>query len=103
VAASSLVQRTTTRAITIVPGAANSGVQAPYVPAVYTVKVGTTVTWVTDDPIAHTVTSTSVPRRGIIHLGFLAYENTFSHTFTVPGTYNFDCPMHPVMRGTISS
>ena len=65
-------------------------------------KVGTTVTWVNDDSIAHTVTSTSVPSGpDELTSGFLAYENTFSHTFTVSGTYNYDCTVHPIVRGMI--
>jgi plastocyanin len=73
-----------------------------YVPEVLTVPVGTTVTWLNNDTVTHTITTTSVPSgASSFTSGFLAYGNKFSYTFTVPGTYTYDCTVHPFMTGTI--
>jgi plastocyanin len=89
--------------ITIVSGAYNPGAKLFYSPENFTVKVGTTVTWVNDDPVTHTVTSTTVPSGAkSFTSGFLAYENEFSYTFTVPGTYYYYCTIHPFMTGTVT-
>jgi plastocyanin len=88
--------------ITIPSGAFNPGASQFYVPEVLTVPVGTTVIWVNNDTVTHTVTSTSVPSGAdSFTSGFLAYGNKFSVTFTVPGTYSYDCTIHPFMKGTI--
>jgi amicyanin len=88
--------------VVIVSGASNSAILQSYSPTVFTVKVGTTVTWVNNDTVTHTVTSTSVPSGAqSFTSGFLAYGNTFSYTFIVLGTYNYDCTIHPFMKGTI--
>jgi plastocyanin len=88
--------------ITIVVGAANSGTAQPFSPANFTVKAGTTVTWVNKDPVTHTVTSTSVPIGAILFdSGNLPYGNTFSVKLTVPGVYHYFCSIHPSMQGTI--
>jgi plastocyanin len=66
-------------------------------PSTLTVANGTTVTWINNDNVGHTVTSAS----GLFHSGTLSNGQTFSYTFTVPGTYNYSCSIHPSMRGTI--
>ena len=60
------------------------------------IGVNNTVQWIDQDPTPHTVTSTSVPAgakafdSGTINLG-----DSFSVTFTVPGTYRYYCALHP--------
>ena len=88
--------------VTIVVGAANSGVAAPFSPGNYTTKAGSTITWVNKDSIAHTVVSTSVPSGAeSFGSGPIQYGNVYSVTLTVPGTYNYECSIHPFMKGTI--
>ena len=88
--------------VTIVVGAASSGVAAPFAPANYTAKVGSTITWVNKDPVAHTVVSSSVPSgAGTFSSGPIQYGNVYSVTLTVPGTYKYFCSIHPFMTGTI--
>jgi plastocyanin len=88
--------------ITIVSGASNAGVAQPYSPANYTVKVGTTVVWANKDTVTHTVTSTSVPNgASSFDSGNLPYGYTFKVTFTMAGTYQYYCAIHPSMTGTI--
>ena len=60
------------------------------------VSVGGTVTWMHDDTPPHDVTSDGNFASSILNAG-----DTFSQTFTEPGTYNYYCSVHPGMRGTV--
>jgi amicyanin len=62
-----------------------------------TIKVGTTVTWVNDDDIPHTATSTNK----LFNSKVLDTNDKFSFTFTTPGTYEYFCALHPHMKGSI--
>ncbi len=66
-------------------------------PQTLTVPVGTKVTWINKDDIPHTVTSDSKLFASLA----LDTDDRFSFTFTVPGTNNYYCTMHPKMTGTI--
>ena len=66
-------------------------------PATVTVTAGDTVTWTNTDPVVHTATSTS----GAFDSGDIAQGDTFSFTFTTPGTYDYFCTPHPTMTGRI--
>jgi plastocyanin len=70
-----------------------------YSPATLTVVIGVnnTVTWVNNDNVPHTVTATD----GSFNSGNLNAGQSWSHTFTAPGTYTYDCAYHPWMKGTI--
>ena len=68
-----------------------------FTPRTLTVKAGTTVTWTNHDDIRHTVTATD-KRYGS---GAIDTDGTFSHQFTMPGTYTYFCSIHPFMTGTI--
>ena len=60
------------------------------------VKAGTKVTWTNRDDIPHTVTDPPAFRSKA-----LDSEQSFSFTFTTPGTYTYFCSLHPHMTGTI--
>ena len=62
-----------------------------------TVKPGTTVTWTNRDDDAHTVTSVANTFRS----HGLDTGETFSYTFTRPGTYEYFCSLHPLMTGKV--
>ena len=66
-------------------------------PATLTVTAGDTVTWTNEDPVVHTATSTT----GAFDSGDLAQGESFSVTFTTPGTYAYLCTPHPSMSGQI--
>jgi plastocyanin len=68
------------------------------------IGINNTVTWTNMDTTAHTVNSTLVPiGASAFGSGNLVAGMTFSHTFTQPGTYNYDCSYHPTwMKGTIT-
>ncbi|MDO8751878.1 MAG: plastocyanin/azurin family copper-binding protein [Dehalococcoidia bacterium] len=67
-------------------------------PASLTVPVGTTVTWTNQDSVTHTVTADS----GAFNSVGLAFGQSFSYTFTTPGTYAYHCTPHPNMKGTVT-
>ena len=62
-----------------------------------TVKAGTTVTFVNEDDIPHTVVSTSLAFRSKA----LDTDDKYAFTFTTAGVYDYFCSLHPHMTGTI--
>jgi amicyanin len=73
-----------------------------YAPASVTVAKGGKVTWTNNDPVPHTVTSTSVPSgASSFDSGNMNANATYTVTFTVDGTYQYKCTYHPWMHGTI--
>jgi amicyanin len=68
-----------------------------YAPRDLTIRVGDTVTWTNLDAVAHTATSTT----GAFDSGDLEQGESWSLTFTAPGTYDYLCTPHPSMTGRI--
>jgi amicyanin len=68
-----------------------------FAPATLTIQVGDTVTWTNGDAVVHTATSTS----GAFDSGDLDPGESYSITFTAPGTYDYLCTPHPSMTGRI--
>ena len=70
-----------------------------YRPSIITVVIGVnnTVRWVNNDTAPHTVTSTDHS----FDSGNLNPGDTFTYTFTQPGTYTYVCTYHPGMKGTV--
>ena len=79
-----------------------------FVPATVNIKVGDTVKWTNPAVITHTVTfdpaqaataSNVVLPAGVAPFGSdnMEEDATFSHTFTVKGTYKYICKMHEAM------
>ena len=66
-------------------------------PAAVTVPVGTTVTWVNEDDIPHTVVATDKSFKSKV----LDTDEKFSFTFTKAGTYDYFCSIHPHMTGKV--
>jgi plastocyanin len=71
-----------------------------YSPAALTVAVGDTVTWTNMDQAPHTVTVTSGPVK--FASPTLQKGQSFTYTFTKPGTYQYYCAVHPDMTGTVT-
>ena len=68
-----------------------------FAPQILTVKAGTTVTWRNEDNIPHTVASAArVFKSKVLNTG-----DSFSFTFTEPGSYEYFCSLHPHMTGKI--
>jgi plastocyanin len=66
-------------------------------PAALVVKPGTTVTWVNNDDIPHTVRAVD----GSFHSKALDTSERFSTTFTKPGEHAYFCSLHPHMTGKV--
>ncbi len=80
------------------PGAVIVLMEAGFSPQFLTVPVGSTVTWVHIDEAEdtawwwHSATSeTSVFDSGVMYL-----DDTFSYTFSEPGTYYYNCEHHAI-------
>jgi plastocyanin len=89
--------------VSIYNGSANSANPPGYTPDTITLVVGVnnTVTWTNNDSVHHTVTSTSAPTGGDFNSGNMQPGAVCTHTFTVAGTYQYDCAYHSWMVGTI--
>ena len=66
-------------------------------PETLTVAVNSTVTWVNKDDIPHVIASND----GLFKSKALDTDQSFSYTFTKPGTYPYYCSIHPKMVGKI--
>ena len=80
-------------------GSAASTTLPGYAPALFTVVIGmnATVTWVNDDTAPHTVTADD----DSYDSGNMNAGGTYTHSFTVPGTYTYYCVYHPWMHGEV--
>jgi len=67
-------------------------------PQILTVKAGTTVTWTNMDDIPHGIASSN---NAFKKSGALDTDESYSFTFTTPGTYQYFCYLHPHMVGSI--
>ena len=67
-------------------------------PPTLTVKAGTTVTWTNKDDIPHGIASSN---GAFTKSKALDTDDSFSFTFTTPGSYKYFCYLHPHMVGTI--
>lgn len=65
-------------------------------PATLEIEVGDTVTWENTVSAAHTVTAND----GSFDSSLLQKDETFSKTFSTPGSFAYHCELHP-MAGTI--
>jgi plastocyanin len=66
-------------------------------PGVTTVSVGTAVTWTNNDDDAHSVVADNKAFRS----SPLDTGDSYTFTFTAPGTYAYHCGLHPQMVGKV--
>ncbi len=85
--------------VSMLPGSAAQTTSTYYSPPTITVVIGknNTVTWVNNDDAPHTVTATD----GSFNSGNLNAGQSWSYTFTAPGTYTYYCSYHSWMKGTV--
>jgi plastocyanin len=69
-----------------------------FTPGTITVKTGTTVTWTNRDDIPHGIASSN---NAFKKSTALDTDESYSFTFTTPGTYQYFCYLHPKMVGSI--
>jgi plastocyanin len=62
-----------------------------------TVSPGTTVLWVNEDQLQHTVTADD----NSYDSGMIDLRGTWAHTFGQAGTFTYHCTPHPFMKGTV--
>lgn len=66
------------------------------------VSPGTTVVWVNEDPVQHTVTADDGSASyGGIDSGLIDPRRSWSRTFDAAGTFAYHCIPHPFMKGTV--
>jgi plastocyanin len=71
-------------------------------PKAIEIPTGTTVTWINEDNIDHTVTSgTPEAPDPDFDSGAFGKGQSFSATFDRPGEYAYFCAKHKSMRGTV--
>jgi len=61
------------------------------------IGINSTVVWINDDSVPHTVTADD----GSFSSGNLNPGDSYSFTFTSPGTYTYHCSYHSWMKGTV--
>ncbi|SRR5579885_165705 len=108
---------TSSQVVTIPFGAydPNFNTAAPqwYQPAVVTIQVNQSVTWINQDKETHTITSGKSPGRaslignkegqpnGLFDSGDIKVGESWTHEFTKPGTFEYFCTIHPWMQGYV--
>lgn len=70
-------------------------------PSVVQVNPGTVVAWVNNDSVTHTSTADDMNSGEGWDSANLNAGQSFSKTFSKPGTYTYHCTTHPYMKGTI--
>lgn len=75
-----------------------------YIPLNLQVKKGTTVVWVNDDTVPHTIQSQDETGKiiGLFNSAPLKTGERFAHTFTEEGVYNYYCTLHPWRVGVVT-
>jgi len=68
-----------------------------FMPHDITVATGTTVIWVNNDDIPHTIVSTT----DLFKSKALDTDDKFSFKFDKPGTYEYFCSIHPKMTAKV--
>ncbi len=63
-----------------------------------TVKAGTTVTWINEDDIPHSIVASERAFRSKA----LDTDDKYSFTFAAPGAYEYFCGLHPHMKATVT-
>ncbi len=64
-------------------------------PDTATIKVGDTVTWKNQEKASHTIAVDGAESPELF------MGDTWSHTFTVAGTFEYPCGIHPSMKGAV--
>jgi plastocyanin len=90
--------------VIISPGSSSPSNAKFFDPVLLNLPIGATVTWKNLDSTLHTVTSGSTEsgKSGtIFDSSYLTGGKTFQHTFSIAGTFDYYCPLHPYMKGQV--
>lgn len=86
--------------VTVVSTGASAAVDIPglsFNPDHLMIPMNTVVTWTNNDAMNHTATSLDM----FWDSDIIPPGGTFSHLFLTPGTFPYDCTLHPTMLGEI--
>ena len=89
----------------IIPnGNSDMGNAGLFIPLNAQVSVGTTVVWINDDAVPHTIQSQDEQGNviGLFNSGILNTGDRFPHTFDELGVYNYFCTLHPWRVGLVT-
>jgi plastocyanin len=84
--------------VTSAPDTVVSSALGGFGPANLSIPDGASVTWAFTDALAHNVSLASGPR-GIYSPNF--HGGSYTHQFTVPGTYKVFCYLHPLTMNQV--
>ena len=75
-----------------------------YIPLNLEISKGTTVVWLNDDVVGHTIQSQDGEGNviGLFNSDVLQTGERFPHTFEAEGVYNYFCTIHPWRVGVIT-
>jgi plastocyanin len=75
-----------------------------YIPLNLEVTIGTTVEWINDDSVPHTIQSQDEYGTiiGLFNSAPLKTGETFEHTFDESGIYSYYCSLHPWRVGIVT-
>jgi plastocyanin len=73
-----------------------------FVPKAVSIKAGQTIEWKNSDSVGHNVTEEKGPGGKKFASSLVNNGDTFKHTFTTPGTYDYVCTIHPNQTGTVT-
>jgi len=75
-----------------------------YIPLNAQIKTGTTVVWINDDDVLHTVQSQDEQGNVVGHFNsdVLNTGDSFEYTFNESGVYNYFCTLHPWRVGLVT-
>jgi plastocyanin len=83
---------------TVSPGSEVKIDNFTFAPKDLTIPAGTVVRWINRDDIPHTVVSDD---KSTFRSKALDTDDSFSYTFTKPGTYSYFCSIHPKMTAKV--
>lgn len=89
----------------IIPnGNSDMGNAGLFIPLNAQTSRGTTVVWINDDAVPHTIQSQDEQGNviGLFNSGILNTGDRFAHTFDESGVYNYFCTLHPWRVGLVT-
>lgn len=69
-----------------------------FIPQNIVIAEGTTLVWINEDQVPHTITSSN---SSMLNSGPILVGANFSYTFSKKGEYWYTCTIHPSMRGIV--
>jgi plastocyanin len=90
--------------VTIAAGSKDPDNGKFFEPETLTVSRGSSISWINDDSVVHTVTSGKPNSKNAgaeFDSSYVDVGQTFQHTFDTDGTFPYYCTLHPFMKGKI--